>query len=143
MTRCSSGELALLCPVTAGRWAVGLMCFMVQHLGGVMEQGHSMPALTFGQWLGAAVRCLLLAGQVGLVVGLLVVGVRCIGGCGGYAEVYVGPFWGLVAALVALVVLVRHNARLRRTDPQRLARVARWQWWWLGISYFLLLVAIS
>lgn len=105
-----------------------------------------MPALTFGQWLGAAVRCLLLAGQAGqagLVVGLLVVAVRCIGGCGGYAEVYVGPFWGLIAAVVALVVLVRHSARLRRDDPQRLARVTRWQWWWLGISYFLLLVAIS
>lgn len=90
----------------------------------------------------ACLRFALLALQVGAAVGLAAMFLMCLGGCGGYGEVIYGAGIAVLAALVAFVGLMVHYVHHSHNDPAPLARQARLQWIWLGVSAFLLVLFV-
>lgn len=90
----------------------------------------------------AILRFALLAVQAGAAAALAAMFLMCLGGCGGYAELIYGAGIAVLAAVVAFVGLMAHYQGHVRSDPVALARQARLQWIWLGISAFLLVLFV-
>jgi hypothetical protein len=49
------------------------------------------------------------------------------------ADPVVALVFAAVAAVMTFALLSWRHASLK-SDPERLAREAKWQWWWIGIS---------
>jgi hypothetical protein len=81
-----------------------------------------------------AIRFMLLSCVVGVAVGVLTIALKCIGGCGGYGEIFDGLGFGAVAAIATFVGLCLHHERQRKSNPQSLVRQARLQWLWLAVT---------
>ena len=88
----------------------------------------------------ATLRFVLLGAQAGAAVGLSTMFLMCLGGCGGYGEVIYGAGFAVFSAFTVFVALMVHFARHFRTNPEALARQARRQWLWLGVSGFVLIL---